>query len=612
MEAEEIYGLMNSKVSKLNSDLQEIANSGVDTTARTSIGTLSTLTTTDKTDLVKAINEVNAKQGGGDSFDVLTSEGDLLYRNATTLERLPKGVAGQVLTMNDGATAPEWSTISAGSIDEIVNAKDYGAIGDGIIDDTVALQNAINASIGKILLISRTDNYYLITSQLSGVSNITIVSNGATLKSGSSRITNSYIKFYQQSNVIINGLVFDLNMANLVPYAPSDYSVGWYNCGLSFDNVENFEVTNCIFKNLYNRSIYVYMCKGVINVANNNFSSPMQSQTQVADHILLASTKATINVCNNRFDNEPYTNPDYGICAIQAYCIDGKLTIDGNYINYIGRNNTGSHRLGAIDFYQDVKNATVSNNTVENIMCNFMRMNACQNINVCQNRITVNTLSDECIVSLGSSFAYEGNYLRNINIHDNVFSTPINNCYCIGGQTDIYDRPYTRINIHNNIFYNFTYPILHKGVFDGYEICNNKFYNASNSGYVIQFSNYSSATGVQSASKIKGLKINDNYIEGYNIAIDINYLNYTGLKDNAYEINCNNIGVRADGIGIVTRAIPTFVNNNVINGGSIGIYLRDNSKAYAFNNLAFSTTGLTVEAITTFVKNNNYNNNALI
>lgn len=37
-------------------------------------------------------------------------EGDIIYRDATQWQRLPKGTAGQTLKMNAGATAPEWVT----------------------------------------------------------------------------------------------------------------------------------------------------------------------------------------------------------------------------------------------------------------------------------------------------------------------------------------------------------------------------------------------------------------------------------------------------------------------------------------------------------------------
>ena len=39
-----------------------------------------------------------------------TVAGDVFYHDGTNVVRLAKGTAGQVLTMNTGATAPEWAT----------------------------------------------------------------------------------------------------------------------------------------------------------------------------------------------------------------------------------------------------------------------------------------------------------------------------------------------------------------------------------------------------------------------------------------------------------------------------------------------------------------------
>lgn len=41
------------------------------------------------------------------------ASGDLLYRGATEWQRLAKGTASQVLTMNAGATAPEWAAAAS-------------------------------------------------------------------------------------------------------------------------------------------------------------------------------------------------------------------------------------------------------------------------------------------------------------------------------------------------------------------------------------------------------------------------------------------------------------------------------------------------------------------
>ena len=53
-------------------------------------------------------------QAGTDVGTTLTTQGDILYRDGSGLQRLAKGTASQQLRMNSGATAPEWATISSG------------------------------------------------------------------------------------------------------------------------------------------------------------------------------------------------------------------------------------------------------------------------------------------------------------------------------------------------------------------------------------------------------------------------------------------------------------------------------------------------------------------
>jgi hypothetical protein len=47
---------------------------------------------------------------GTDVGTVITTQGDMLYRDGSGLQRLAKGTAGQDLRMNSGANAPEWYT----------------------------------------------------------------------------------------------------------------------------------------------------------------------------------------------------------------------------------------------------------------------------------------------------------------------------------------------------------------------------------------------------------------------------------------------------------------------------------------------------------------------
>jgi hypothetical protein len=85
-------------------------------------------TTPDDTALVK--DGASAIRTLGSSVDTSvkalnpgTTSGDLdYYTAATTKARIAKGTAGQVFTMNSGATAPEWAAASSGALTLITTA----------------------------------------------------------------------------------------------------------------------------------------------------------------------------------------------------------------------------------------------------------------------------------------------------------------------------------------------------------------------------------------------------------------------------------------------------------------------------------------------------------
>lgn len=52
---------------------------------------------------------------GFDALAPTTTQGDIIYHNGSDNVRLAKGTATQVLTMNAGATAPEWADVAGGS-----------------------------------------------------------------------------------------------------------------------------------------------------------------------------------------------------------------------------------------------------------------------------------------------------------------------------------------------------------------------------------------------------------------------------------------------------------------------------------------------------------------
>ena len=63
---------------------------------------------------------------GGDVASTLTTQGDILYRDGSGLQRLAKGTATQILQMNSGANAPEWTAKPEGKTLQIVRADATG------------------------------------------------------------------------------------------------------------------------------------------------------------------------------------------------------------------------------------------------------------------------------------------------------------------------------------------------------------------------------------------------------------------------------------------------------------------------------------------------------
>lgn len=63
----------------------------------------------------------------GAAGSVLTTQGDILYRDGSGDQRLAKGTGTQQLAMNSGATAPEWVDASGGKILQMITSRVLGS-----------------------------------------------------------------------------------------------------------------------------------------------------------------------------------------------------------------------------------------------------------------------------------------------------------------------------------------------------------------------------------------------------------------------------------------------------------------------------------------------------
>ena len=96
----------------------------------------------------------------------ITAQGDLLFGDSSANStRLPIGTSGQVLQTSGGLPAWANSTSLRGATPWL-NVKDYGAVGNGVADDTTAIQAAMDAlpAAGGIVILP--DGDYRITTGL--------------------------------------------------------------------------------------------------------------------------------------------------------------------------------------------------------------------------------------------------------------------------------------------------------------------------------------------------------------------------------------------------------------------------------------------------------------
>ena len=114
----------------------------------------------------------SAGTNGTDLTTTLTTQGDILYRDGSGLQRLPKGTAGQVLQMNSGATAPEYGNISAGltpsafvnlnSDSNSTNSQTWYSIGGSSIGGTEIYDTDNAVSLGIFTVPSGKAGTYLV------------------------------------------------------------------------------------------------------------------------------------------------------------------------------------------------------------------------------------------------------------------------------------------------------------------------------------------------------------------------------------------------------------------------------------------------------------------
>jgi parallel beta-helix repeat protein len=403
-------------------------------TAGQTVFTLTTMQYQPSTNnLVVYVDGVNQIEGGTYSF-VETSSTVVTFTNGLHVGALVKFVSAETLSTgissaanvtftgfksqtgvvqdiadDDGSDWIGFEPAGAGAVAmsvqdklrETVSVKDFGAVGDGVTDDTAAIQGAIDAinTVGGGAVYFPTGEYK-ITSTITIYSNMKLYGNGkaSLLKWGD---TTAGDIFSRNSSTIENVTITGLGFDGSINY-PATSNVGVntfteYNSAISFTGttVTNLIVQNCYFNQLSNSSIDI---------------NGISSSNIVIDANIFNKGAYRFKVISVRTPTNPATRAEY----------PNSIVVSNNIVNENGPQlnfdpNPAINWNGSADAIQldQCRDSLVIGNVVKLSSSIGIRIEECENVTVCGNTTFDTGASGITLYNESNNCSVVGNVVEN-------------------------------------------------------------------------------------------------------------------------------------------------------------------------------------------------------
>jgi hypothetical protein len=269
--------------------------------------------------------------------------------------------------MNSSSVTATGSTTArtlANRFADVVNVRDFGAVGDGVADDTAAISSVIQSN-RTIYFPSGT---YLITSQIvkTSLNNVYLIGAGAgnskILCSATSVFSNSPIAFVSSNFIEISNFTIDQNNnSSLTATYPVFIAISSNNVSIKNCRFVKFTYIACALNSCNNSSIENNYFERDVAINSTNYSINVSSSVSVSTDIIVKNnyslkassiyTGKNIQINNNTFVFYKYgagINTSQGVPATNygEYIITNNNCSFGTGIDSDGVNVAGMEILG--------------------------------------------------------------------------------------------------------------------------------------------------------------------------------------------------------------------------------------------------------------------------
>lgn len=497
---------------------------------------------------------------------------------ATDLASTSSGKGGWLIGFKQALTGAVGRTIFD-KVSETVSVKDFGAVGDGVVDDTAAIQSAIAATQGSGGRLFFPPGTYMVSSlsisgslQVNGCGPLAVVKQKPGVTGNIFNITGT------GTNVMFSNMTFDGNSSGQSAQSINS-TIHSTAIGGTLADIFSLVVQDCEFRDSTYAAVRVQgdnnpATREVAWITGNRFingGAGVDNPGATPDYIprdIALDDAVEAWVENNVFESDtaPATFGRSAIVVAQTQTATERLTelvIVGNRINRRGCN--VSQNIGAIDLYIWAANCSVRDNIIKNSSASAIKWKQ----NAARLSITNNKIDSQLVAGVA------------LNGNDPTYGSANDLCVVEGNQIANWDGATTGVITLAGYWSTTTDYSL------GIVCRNNQLVSCS--GYQIQIVNTKAAT-------VEGNQI---YPASATIGINASVGNDGEMRiRNNYIGACSNYAIYTANSNAAT--FDALVDGNVIvnNANTYAAYIKARRVSFNGNHLAGCVNGVTFNTVT--------------